>query len=192
MSRIARISPRGMVFHGLNRGVGRMRICRAEKDYTAFQRVVEETLRVAPIRIGAYCWLSNIGISSCGPRRMATSRGSWNAWRTCTRNAGNGQSCVWAMGTCTKGGSSRSLSTATSIATPSHPTRSGMRSRAGLVERAQDCPWGSLYRRVRGGGGLSLGDWPLPHPRDWARYVNAPQTEAELEAIRRCVRRGSP
>ena len=63
---------------------------------------------------------------------------------------------------------------------------------AGLVERAQDCPWGSLYRRVRGGGGLSLGDWPLPHPRDWARYVNAPQTEAELEAIRRCVRRGSP
>ncbi len=31
---------------------------RAKKDYNAFQRVVEETLRVAPIRIGAYCWLS--------------------------------------------------------------------------------------------------------------------------------------
>ena len=48
-----------MVFHVLNPGVGRMRILRAEKDYNAFQRVVEETLRVAPIRICAYCWLSN-------------------------------------------------------------------------------------------------------------------------------------
>ena len=44
-----------MVFDGLNRGVGRMRIFRAEKDYNAFQRVVEETLRVAPIRICAWC-----------------------------------------------------------------------------------------------------------------------------------------
>ncbi len=59
MPRIARISPGGMVFHGLNRGVGRMRIFRAEKDYNAFQRVVEETLRVAPIRICAYGWLAN-------------------------------------------------------------------------------------------------------------------------------------
>ncbi len=67
-----------------------------------------------------------------------------------------------------------------------------MRSCAGLVERAEDWPLGSLYRRVRGGGGFSLGDWPLPHPRNWARYVNAPQAEAELEAIQRWVRRGSP
>jgi putative transposase len=47
------------VFHVLNRGVGRMQTFRAEKDYEAFQRVVEETLRVAPIRICAYCWLPN-------------------------------------------------------------------------------------------------------------------------------------
>jgi hypothetical protein len=37
-----------MLFHGLNRGVGRMQIFRGEKDYDAFRRVVEETLRVAP------------------------------------------------------------------------------------------------------------------------------------------------
>ena len=36
-------------------GVGRMRIFRAEKDYSAFKRVVEETLCVALIRICAYC-----------------------------------------------------------------------------------------------------------------------------------------
>jgi REP element-mobilizing transposase RayT len=48
-----------MLFHVLNRGVGRMQIFQAEKDYDAFQRVVEQTLRVAPIRICAYCWMPN-------------------------------------------------------------------------------------------------------------------------------------
>jgi len=59
MPRIARVSPGGMLFHVLNRGVGRMRIFRAEKDYEAFHRVVEQTLQVAPIRICVYCWLPN-------------------------------------------------------------------------------------------------------------------------------------
>jgi REP element-mobilizing transposase RayT len=48
-----------MLFHVLNRGVARMKIFRAEKDYDAFRRVMEQTLRDAPIRICAYCWLPN-------------------------------------------------------------------------------------------------------------------------------------
>jgi REP element-mobilizing transposase RayT len=48
-----------MVFHVLNRGVTRMEIFRKDKDFDAFQRVVEETLRVAPMRICAYCWMPN-------------------------------------------------------------------------------------------------------------------------------------
>ena len=32
----------------------------------------------------------------------------------------------------------------------------------------------------------------LPCPKDWRKHVNDPQTEAELEAIRRCVARGQP
>jgi len=48
-----------MVFHVLNKGVGRMQLFRANKGYDAFRRVLEETLRVAPMRICAYCWLPN-------------------------------------------------------------------------------------------------------------------------------------
>jgi hypothetical protein len=48
--RTAIVSPGGMLFHVLNRGVGRMQIFRAEKCCDAFQQVVEETLCVAPIR----------------------------------------------------------------------------------------------------------------------------------------------
>ena len=37
-----------------------------------------------------------------------------------------------------------------------------------------------------------LSAWPLPIPTDWVARVNAPHTEAELEALRRAVRRGCP
>lgn len=61
--------------------------------------------------------------------------------------------------------------------------------RAGLVERAADWPWGSLARR--GGAGP---DWfeRLDLPAGWAAFVDAPQTAAELEALRRSVNRGTP
>ena len=63
--------------------------------------------------------------------------------------------------------------------------------RAGLVPRAEDWRWSSLWQRVRGDGGL-LDEGPVPLPGDWVERVNRPETEAELEALRRSVRRGSP
>jgi putative transposase len=64
--------------------------------------------------------------------------------------------------------------------------------RAGLVQRAEDWKWGSLHSRAPAARDALLTEWPLPEPSDWIEQVNAPQTEAELAAIRRCVRRGSP
>jgi putative transposase len=64
--------------------------------------------------------------------------------------------------------------------------------RAGIVERAGDWRWGSLHQRTHQRHETLLADWPLPQPSDGTEYVNLPQTEAYLEAIRRCVRRGSP
>jgi putative transposase len=37
-----------------------------------------------------------------------------------------------------------------------------------------------------------LATWPQPRKPSWTDYVNQPQTEAELAAIRRSLRRGSP
>lgn len=35
-------------------------------------------------------------------------------------------------------------------------------------------------------------EWPIPRPEDWLLRVNAPLTDAELTAVRRCAERGSP
>ena len=37
-----------------------------------------------------------------------------------------------------------------------------------------------------------LADWPVARPRDWVEFVNEPQSEAEVEALRRRVNRGCP
>ena len=48
-----------MVYHVLNRGVGRMRLFAKEGDYLAFERVMGETLQLRPMRLLAYCLMPN-------------------------------------------------------------------------------------------------------------------------------------
>jgi len=66
--------------------------------------------------------------------------------------------------------------------------------RAQLVETAEAWRWSSLWRQVHGTPEQKamLSRWPLPRPRDWVKLVNEVQTEAEVEAIQRAVRRGQP
>jgi hypothetical protein len=58
------------------------------------------------------------------------------------------------------------------------------------VRRAKDWRWSSLYRWLHGSAEdkPSLAAWPAPRKAGW---VNAPQNEAQLAAIRRNVERGS-
>ena len=66
--------------------------------------------------------------------------------------------------------------------------------RASLVRRAENWKYSSLWRRqnAKQADTSILADWPIPRPRQWRAHVNKPQTEAELEALRKCVLKGSP
>ena len=65
--------------------------------------------------------------------------------------------------------------------------------RANLVARAEDWPWSSLRRAERENPASPiLSAWPLPRPTNWLEIVNEPQSEAEVTALRRCVRRSCP
>ena len=66
--------------------------------------------------------------------------------------------------------------------------------RAKLVRRAEDWRYSSLWRRLHGSAESRkiLSNWPVARPRSWLQYVNQPQSEAELKAIRRSVQRGQP
>src|SRR6185437_14949275 len=59
MPRTARIAPGGIIYHVLNRGVGKSTLFRSRRDFEAFQRCLVWTLDVAPMRVLAYCVMSN-------------------------------------------------------------------------------------------------------------------------------------
>jgi|SRR5688572_25571015 len=64
--------------------------------------------------------------------------------------------------------------------------------RAKLVPRAESWRWGSLNWRVRENPLGALAPPPMALPTWWAEFVNAPQTAAELEAIRTSINRQRP
>src|SRR5688572_25304551 len=55
MSRRARVAPGGLVYHVLNRTVGRMKMFSREGDYRAFERIMLEAHENFPLRILSYC-----------------------------------------------------------------------------------------------------------------------------------------
>jgi putative transposase len=181
-----------MVFHVLNRGVGRMRIFQDESDYDAFHRVVEHTLRVAPIRVCAYCcmpnhwhfvlWPEHDGDLSGFMQRMANMH--TQRWQRAKGRVGYGHLYQGRFKSFPIEGDEHFYRVVRYV------ERNALR--AGLVDRAEDWLWGSLQQRARKARGPLLTEWPLPEPSDWIEQVNLPETEAELEAIRRCVRRNSP
>jgi putative transposase len=65
---------------------------------------------------------------------------------------------------------------------------------AGVVERAEDWRWGSLWARRQGSEKLRaiLSDWPIARPTNWTRLVNKAMTEKEVERLRISVVRNRP
>ena len=66
--------------------------------------------------------------------------------------------------------------------------------RAGLVDRAEDWRWGSLWRWLQKSEPEPkiLFAWPIARLRNWTERVNEAMNEKELEAVRRCVHRSQP
>ncbi len=59
MSRTARKAPGGLIYHVLNRGVGRQTLFQKDEDYAAFERVMAEAYQHSPTRILAYSLMPN-------------------------------------------------------------------------------------------------------------------------------------
>ena len=74
MPRTARYAPGGMVYHVLNRGVGKNKLFFKDEDYLAFERVIEETLEKRSLRILSYCLMPNHWHFVLWPRKR------WRSW----------------------------------------------------------------------------------------------------------------
>jgi putative transposase len=196
MPRRARTIVGGYAYHVLNRANGRLRLFRKEADFAAFERVIEEAFERVPLRILGYTMMSNHWHFVVWPRpRQHEQVSEFFRWLTVTHSqrwhAHHGTS---GMGHVYQG-RFKSFPIAADehlLAVLRYIERNALR--AGLVERAEDWRWGSLYRRTQGTVEQRrlLAESPVPLGRLWRQHANEPQSEAELEAIRRSIVRSQP
>ena len=194
MPRHPRIAPGGLVYHVLNRGVARLALFEKAEDYDAFERVLSEALVEHPTRLLGYCIMPNHWHLVLRPRKEGELT-EFLRWLTHTHVM------RWHahFGTSGTGHLYQGRFKAFPIQTDDHfysvlryVERNPLRAR--LVDRAENWRWSSLWRRTSGTPEQKslLTNWPLPEPARWKAHVNAAQTEAEVNAIRECIRRGCP
>jgi putative transposase len=192
MPRRLRCHTGGFVYHALNRAVGRRTLFHKEGDYAAFEKVLCQAKERLPMRLLAYCLMPNHWHLVLWPRRDGE-LSEFLRWLTVT-HAQRHHAHYHTAGT---GPLYQGRFKSFPIQEGDH-LRAVMRYvernalRAGLVRRAQDWRWSSLWRRAHVPARGLLDEGPEPLPAGWVGHVNGAETEAELAALRRAAARGGP
>lgn len=195
MGRPLRTALGGYVYHAWNRGNARATVFHKDGDFEAFERVLVKSLEHVPgMRLLAYCLMPNHWHLVLWPRQDGE-LSDFMHWLTLTHtqrwhahyhDVGQGHLYQGRFKSFPVEADEHYLTLCRYV------ERNALR--ANLVRRAEEWRWCSLSRRQEKAASwrppLSAG--PLPWPAGWLAHVNEPQSEAELEALRRCVERGQP
>jgi putative transposase len=179
----------------LNRANGRLPIFQKDDDYAAFERILGEALEHVPgMRLLAFCLMPNHWHLVVWPRHDGelSDFGHWltlthtQRWHAHYHDVGTGHLYQGRYKSFPVSEDEHLLQVCRYV------ERNALR--AGLVTRAEAWRWGSLWQRQRRSrpDKWLLSDWPVAMPAQWVKEVNQPQSEAELEALRRSVQRGQP
>jgi REP-associated tyrosine transposase len=194
MARPLRTAPGGFVYHVLNRANARRRIFDKDEDYFAFERVLAEIQKRIPMRILAWCLMPNHWHLVLWPLRdgdlssymrlvTLTHTQRWHAHRA---TAGTGHLYQGRFKSFVVQNDTHFLTVCRYV------EANALRAR--LVERAEHWRWCSLWRAQRQEIDRPPGidPWPVARPQDWTTRVNQATAPEEIEAVRRCARRGTP
>ncbi|HUU22923.1 MAG TPA: transposase [Phycisphaerae bacterium] len=182
----------GMVYHVLNRSNARRQILDSPADYELFEQVLEQAHQRVAMRTVAYCPMPNHWHLVLWPRADGD-LSEFMRWLTVTHT----QRWHAAAGTAGTGHVYQGRFKSFPVQSDVHCLRvcryvERNALRAGLVPRAEDWRWGSLWRRQSGGAEALLRPGPVGLPEDWLELVNQPLSQEELDALRLCANRGRP
>jgi putative transposase len=194
MPRSARKAPGGVVFHVLNRGNDRKTLFHKRGDANAFLRLIAEARKLFPgMRVLAFCLMGNHWHLVLWP----SSDGELSAFMAWLSNS-HVRRHRQHYHTAGLGHLYQGRFKSFPVQEDEHHLRLLLRYveanalRAGLVERAEDWQWGSLYHALHGNPLGLLDPWPIERPRDWTRIVNAPLKDDQLIDLRTSVTRSRP
>lgn len=190
MPRTARAAVGGLCYHVLNRGNGRAEVFHKPEDYDAFLDLLPRACARLPMRVLGWCLMPNHFHLVVRPY-ADDDLGRWMQWlmtshvrRYHRHHHTDGH--VW-----------QGRFKAFPIQADDHlltvlryVERNPLR--ACLTERAEAWRWSSLALRTQDPPPKLLASCPVKLPRGWTSLVNRPQTEAEVQAVRRSIERGAP
>jgi putative transposase len=180
----------GICYHVLNRGNARGEVFHKTEDYVAFLDLMEEASGRLPMRSLAWCLMPNHFHLVLWPHGDGD-LSRWTQWlmtshvRRYHRHY-HSSGHVW-----------QGRFKAFPIEEDEHlwtvlryVERNALR--ANLVRRAECWPWSSAAAFGGGKWAAMMDDGPTPRSVDWLDWINEPQSEAELAALRKCIERGTP
>ena len=195
MPRTVRVAPGGVIFHVLNRANARARIFDKNLDYEAFLSIIGETARLIPVEIFAFSIMRNHWHMVLRPtrdrdlgnfvQRLTTTH--VRRWHLHRNSVGSGHLYQGTYKSFPIQDDEHFLTVCRYV--EQNPLR------AGLVQRAEDWRWSSLWASYIGAAkptDVVLSEWPVPKPKDWLSFVNAALTMKELDELRLSVQRGRP
>jgi putative transposase len=188
MPRAARDSLGGYCYHVMNRGNGRRAVFHKQGDYDAFSKLLAQAGERIDVRLLAFCLLPKHFHLVLWPRRDGD-LSDYMMWLTTAHvrryhHHYHSSGHVWQ-------GRFRAFPIQKDehlLTVQRYVERNPVRAR--LVKRAEDWRWSSAAPTREDQPVLTPG--PVQHQADWLAYVNAPQTEAEVEQLRECIRRRRP
>lgn len=192
MPRRLRFATAGYAYHVLNRGVGRSTIFEHSDDYLAFEQILRESQDWLPMRLLSYCLMPNHWHLVVRPHKDGD-LSEWMRWVSVTHTQRrHGKHKTHGTGPLYQGRfKSFPIQEDEHLLTVCrYVERNALR--ANLVKQAENWHWSSLWLRVHKEDRVPLAEWPMPRPRNWVASVNEPETEAELNALRLAVTRGTP
>jgi putative transposase len=209
MPRAPRVAVGGEVYHALNRANARLPLFDGDPAYEQFQQVLAEAHQRVAMRTLSYCILPNHWHLVLWPRGDGdlsefmrwlgvTHTQRWHASRG---SAGSGHIYQGRFksfpvqrraATRDRAGAGVLETGNPVLAVCRYVERNALR--AGLVRRAENWRWSSLWTRIGGQPQQQalLTEPPDGWPDDWLELVNQPQNQKELDAIRQSVLRSRP
>jgi len=193
MPRARRQSPGGIVYHVLNRANGKQDIFRGLSDFKVFEKILAEGLKKIPMRLTAYCLMSNHWHLLLWPYNdgdlskfihWVTMTHS-QRWHSIHNTSGTGHLYQGRFKSFPVQNESYYLTALRYI--ESNPLR------AGLVKSSLDWYWSSLaIRKGIAKDGLAISPGPVELPDNWFGLVDILPGETELKKIEHCICRGTP
>jgi len=194
MSRIERVDVGDNIYHAINRANARVQIFDKENDYKQFETILEEAVEKFDMRLLAYCVMPNHWHLVLHPKNdgdMSKFMG-WltnthtRRWHTTKGTIGHGHLYQgrYKSFLCQKNNYL--------LALLRYVERNAKR--AGLVQKAENWKWSSVWRREHGTNQQKkiLSEWPIEIPENYIKYLNEAQTDEEVNLIRKSVNKNIP